>query len=321
MSTSPVRAPVERDGTGIVAVAAAAWGLDGLFRKPLATELPAATVVVWEHLVGVLACMRLVPSALRAFARCSRLERLAVLAIGAGASALATALFTRSFALAASTGDFVTPLVLQKLQPLVAIILAAILLGERARPAYACYAAPALGGAWLLTFADPVHVHVAAAESAALALGAAALWAAGTVLGRYVSRSVAPRELTALRYLVGLPTALVIALLTGANLAPGWHNLLGLVLLGLIPGVLALLLYYVGLRRSPATRATLAELAFPATSAVVGVWVLGSHLDASQWIGFAVLVAAVAGLGVHERTSNHPVVAVSAPRRTAPAAV
>jgi drug/metabolite transporter (DMT)-like permease len=305
-----MRGPRMRDGMPLVAIAAAAWGLDGVLRKPLATQLDAATVVLWEHLIVVLAVSAAIPSAARAFLRCTRSEQIAIALIGIGASALATALFTEAFAAAATSGDFVSPLVLQKLQPLFAVTLAVVLLGERVRPAFAAYAAPALIGAWLLAFPRPFDVTVAQVKVAVLATVAAALWAAGTVLGRRVSIAVSPGELTVLRYCWGLPAAFVITLQQHASMQPGAGNLLGLLLLALIPGLAALRLYYVGLRSTAASRATFAELAFPATAALIGVLFLGTRLSPSQWIGLLVVVAAVSALSARERRP-HPLVAVA----------
>ena len=302
---------VARDRTWLVAAAAAMWGLDGLLRQPLAATLNPATVVFWEHLIAVTVLLPVLPRAARAYLRCTVRDRVAIALIGIGASALGTALFTEAFALSGRTGDYVTPLVLQKLQPLLAIALAVRLLGERLRPGFAAYAIPALAGAWLLTFADPFHVALSEAKAALFALGAAALWASGTVLGRMVSASVSPRDLTTLRYAWGLPASWAITWIVGAPLGPGWHNLPGLALLALIPGLLALTLYYRGLQCTAAARATLAELAFPATAAVVGVVFLHAHLSATQWVGFAVIVVAVTALGWRERSPRPTVVAYS----------
>lgn len=294
-----------------MACAAALWGTDGLLRKPLADALPAASVVFWEHLIIVLLLVPFLPSALRAFARATPREQVALVAIGVGASAVATALFTAAFRL----GGPVTPLVLQKLQPVFAVLAAYVLLRERLRPGYFAFAVPALAGAWLLAFRDPLSVQVAAANAALLALGAAALWAGGTVLGRMVAVSLAPREVTVLRFVFGLPAALVVLWLTDlwltdAPLAVGWDNALGLVLLAVIPGLLALSLYYIGLRATPASRATLAELAFPATATLVGVGLLGYRYTWTQWLGFAIVVTSVTALGWHERVrgSTRPMV-------------
>lgn len=301
MSTSTAPPASRPDRTWLVAVAASLWGLDGLLRQPLAERINPATVVLWEHLIVVVVLTPVLAGALRAFVRCAWRDRLAIMAIGVGASAVGAALFTQAFKVSAVTGDFVTPLVLQKLQPLFAIALAVWLLKERLRPRFALYAVPALVGAWLLTFSNPFQVRVAAAEAALLALGAAVLWASGTVLGRMVSSVVGARDLTVLRFAWGLPAALVVALVVRAPLAPGWGNVPALVLLALIPGLIALGLYYIGLRTTAASRATLAEMAFPATAAFVGVVLLDAHLSWSQWVGFAIVVAAITLLGLRER--------------------
>jgi DME family drug/metabolite transporter len=292
------------DRTWLVAISAALWGTDALLRKPLADALPAATIVWWEHAISLLVLLPWLPGALRAFRRLGTRERIAVVVVGVGASAVATALFTQAFAL----GDPVTPLVLQKFQPVFAMLAAYLLLGERLRSGYLWFALPALAGAWLLTFPDPFQISVTAARSALLALAAAALWAGGTVLGRLVSTKLTPNEVTVLRYFFGFLGASVVVAVTSSSLAVHWGDIVGLVLLALVPGLLALRMYYVGLRSTPAARATLAELAFPATAAVIGVTALGATLSASQWVGFAVVVLAITGLGWHERRTTTPVV-------------
>ncbi len=296
------------DRTWLVALAAAAWGLDGLLREPLSTALAAGTVVLWEHLIVLIVVAVFVPSAIRAYRRCDVRTKVAVATIGAGASALATALFTRAFALAARNGDYITPLVLQKLQPLIAVGLAVTLLRERLRARFLLHALPALAGAWLLAFPRPLHVAISTAVVALLAVGAAALWAAGTVLGRMVSSTIGWRDLTVLRYCWGLPAALTVVWTTGAPLIPAVTDLPALTALALIPGLIALSLYYIGLRTTAAARATFAELAFPATAALVGGVFLNTHLANTQWLGLAIVITAITALSWHERLSQPEVI-------------
>jgi drug/metabolite transporter (DMT)-like permease len=293
----------------LVAVAAALWGTDGLLRQPLAQAVPAAAVVFWEHLIVVVVLLPFLPSAFRAFRAASPRDRVALVVIGAGASAIATALFTAAFRF----GDPVTPLVLQKLQPLVAVLAAAVLLGERFRSAYWVFAVPALAGAWLMAFPNPLDVAARQLTAALLAVGAAVLWAIGTVLGRMVSARVASRDVTVLRFAIGLPTAAIVLGLQGAPVAVSGGQLGPLILLALIPGLLALTLYYIGLKATAAGRATLAEMAFPVTATLIGVGFLGTSLTVTQWIGLAVIVVAVTALGLRER-SEQPVVEVPAVR-------
>ncbi|WP_228386358.1 DMT family transporter [Ornithinicoccus halotolerans] len=293
-----------RDLTWLVALAATLWGTSALMRDPLAAHLDAATIVLYEHLALVLLTLPWLVPALRAWRGAPAPVRTAAVVIGAGSSALATTLFTAAFAL----GDPVTPQVLQKLQPLLALALAAAVLRERLRPRYALFAVPALVGAWFLSFPRPFDVGVADLQAALLALGAAALWAAGTVLGRYVDTALGPRSTLVLRFAFGAPAALAIVALSGAGLALPLRLIPLVLLLALIPGAAALALYYVGLRRTAASRATLAELMFPVTAAVVGVAFLGAEFTPLRWGGLVVVVASVTALALHEHRADRPAV-------------
>lgn len=289
------------DRTWLVALAAATWGSDALLRRPiLDAGISAETLVFAEHALAFVVLLPLLATALRALARCSWRARLAALGIGAGASAGATVLFTRALA----GGDYVTPVVLQQTQPVMAVVLAMVLLGERPRRLFLLFVVPALAGVWLLTFRDPFAVSLRSATPALLALAAAALWGAGTVLGRIVGAEIGPREVTTLRYAIGLPSAAIIVFATHARFYVPLHTLGWVAGLAWIPGLLALEIYYAGLRCTAASRATLAELAYPVTGAVLGAVFLGSHLAGGQWAGAAVVVASVTALGLYEHRAT-----------------
>ncbi len=298
------RSPRRKDRLWLVIVAAALWGTDGLLRVPLVTQLEPSTIVFAEHAIICVVILPWLAGALRAFAAAPRRVQLAILAIGIGASAVATTLFTAAFSL----GDPVTPLVLQKLQPVIAIALAALVLGERVTVRFPLFIVPTLAGAWLLTFPDPFGVSLNQAQAGLLAVGAAALWAGGTVLGRYAATAMATQHVTMLRLFFGLITSCVIVLIMDAPLLPAAGDIPGLILLALIPGLLALLLYYRGLAGTAASRATLGELAFPLTAAFIGVVFLDGSLDGSQWFGFALLLASVTLLAMHERRARTPAI-------------
>lgn len=278
-------------GFGLVAVAAALWGTDGLFRQGLALDLPATTVVAAEHAVLVVLTLPLLARGLRrARASFDASDVAALLVVGAGASVVATVLFTAAFAY----GNPNTPLLLQQLQPVFAVVAARLVLGERLLARYPLFFLAAVAGAWLVTFEEPLRVEVAAATPAVLAAGAALLWAMGTVLGRRLTAKVPFAELAALRFGAGLPVALAILPLSGGagaavGLAGG--NLVAVFLLALVPGLLGLVLYYRGLGGTAASSATLAELAFPLSSVLVNYLAFGEVLDGSQWIGLGLLAA------------------------------
>lgn len=296
------------DRTWLVALAASLWGFSSVLREPLSRVMEPLAIVTAEHVVLVLFVSPWLFPALRSFLASSTRTRVSVLVIGAGSSALATTLFTAAFRL----GDPVTPQVLQKLQPLIALLLAAAILGERFTPRFLFFALPALAGAWLLSFPEPFSVKVQALTAAGLAAGAAALWAAGTVLGRLVSAELPFAHVTTLRFFFGLLALVLFASVSRTPVRIPEELIPRLVALAAIPGLLALAMYYFALRRTPASRATLAELAFPLTAAFVGVTLLNGSLDASQWAGFFTVLTSVVLLALHEPTSRRPAVAVPA---------
>lgn len=300
-------------GPLLVTLAAVLWGMDALLRGQLSRELSAVTIVLLEHVVLVAVTGWLLPGAVRRMLRAGPRVTAAAAAMGIGASALATLLFTEAFTVSARTGDFVTPLLLQKVQPLVVILAAWLLLDERPRRAYVPFLFLGLVGVWLIAFARPASVTPASAQAAGLAVGAAILWAGGTVLGRYLALVLSARDITALRFGFGLIGALAAAAITRTS---PWSpvdagQVSRLALLALIPGLAALMLYYTGLRRTPAVVATLCELAFPLTAALVGVTLLDSPaLTGSQVTG--VVIVAVVVIGLAARRSTNAVVALSA---------
>lgn len=296
----------------IVALAATLWGTDALFRRGLALELPSVEVVFWEHaLLAVLALWLVLPAARRLRAL-DRRDWLAICVIGGGSSVIATVLFTEAF----KHGDPTTPLLLQKLQPVFAASAAYFLLGERVRPRYFIYLAAALVGSYLVAFADPAQVTLERLLPAALGAGAALLWALGTVLGKRTAAKVAPTQLAGLRFLFGLPVAAVLLLTLGDGVQARPDDAPALVLLALVPGLIALLLYYRGLRRTTASVATVAELAFPLTALIVNAIAFGTILSATQLVGAAVLATVVVGLGFADRRGARAV-GVQPPRRLA----
>jgi drug/metabolite transporter (DMT)-like permease len=281
---------LRRLGVGFVLVAAGAalWGTDGLFRTALALQMPAPVLVFWEHVVLVGVTFPFLFRFLRSRPTLDFKDLLALAFVGAGASAVATILFTQAF----TYGDPTTVLLLQKVQPVIAVLGAYLLLGERLLPRYGWYFGFAVGGAYLISFRDPLAVGVSRLAPALLALGAAMLWGLGTVLGRHLTRKIPTNELTALRFAIGLPAALVVILLrnqAAEALEISFSEFGAVVLLSLIPGLAALTVYYKGLSTTPASSATLAELAFPLTAILIGWSVFDTVPTATQWLGIVTL--------------------------------
>ncbi|MBI5037998.1 MAG: DMT family transporter [Candidatus Kerfeldbacteria bacterium] len=288
--------------TILIMFAAFLWSTDALLRLPLTEHLSSQVIVFYEHLFGVVLLLPVLLFSLRKYRNLSRRDWVAILFIGIGGSALATVLFTQSF-------NYVSPsvsILLQKVQPIIVIILAAAFLRERMGKFFWLWAGLAMVGAYVISFPRLVpDWSLSDSRGIYLALGAAGLWAASTVAGRMIATRLSFPALTAIRLL----TALVfLILLMNFNHSFGDIGSLqktdvwSLILITLFPGTGALLLYYWGLRHIRASVATIAELFFP-FSAVVLNWIyLDERLSLAQIAGGVVLVISIFMV---QRSSRH----------------
>ncbi|UQZ32468.1 EamA family transporter [Paenibacillus sp. PK3_47] len=297
-SSSSVRTSPLRSGFWLVVLGAALWGVDPLFRIILLKSLTSSQIVLLEHVVLFLAAAPVLWRN-RADLKGIRMRHAAaLLVVSWGGSAVATILFTKALA----TGDLNAVLLLQKLQPIFAIGLAAILLKERLPKNFGVLIAVALAGTYLLTFGWTVpfgHVNNFISIGSVMALGAAALWGGSTVMGRYLLGSMKYETVTSLRFILALPLLFVVTAMEGApwQLGGGWGETtavaVNLLLQALLPGLLSMLLYYKGLNTTKASFATLAELSFPMTGIIINWIVYQQLVTLPQLAGFALIWTAL----------------------------
>jgi drug/metabolite transporter (DMT)-like permease len=311
---------VDRFSVVLVAVAATLWASDAYFRNQLVSHLTPTQIVVAED---ALITLFLIPVLIRSRHELRHLGARGWIAVGiiaVGAQSLATILFTASFQQAATYQVFAETFVLQQTQPLIAIVLAWLVLGERRRPWFWPAAAVALVGVYLVVFAQDPMAPVSALqkgrlEVGLLALGAAVLWASGTVFGRYALGSISFWSITSLRFTVALPFLVVIALLVNGFGAFSHYRFSdfvpNLLAIALVPGLLALLLYYRALSRTPASLATIAEMAFPVAATFIASapppWGFNQPIYGVQIFGTALLIGVILLLNLtKERAAQVP---------------
>jgi drug/metabolite transporter (DMT)-like permease len=285
-------------GVLLIAVAAAMWGTDPIIRKTMNPTTSATTIVFGEHVILVLCTLPFLLAALPAAVRAGRSYFAAAVVVGAGSSALATILFTDALIRAT---DPITPVVIQKVQPLIAVGCAALLLGERPRTGFIWFFLPALLGFWLVNQPHPLNPSAKGAIVIVEATAAAALWALGTVLGRYMSRRLEFQHILSLRFFFGLLASAVALWVMNAPAYSNGHDTVLILYLALVTGLLALSLYYYGLHKTPAVLASLAELTYPAVFVVAGVYAYDAQLRWSQWLGIALILGAVTLLPVQRQ--------------------
>lgn len=279
----------------LVAIAAAMFGTEGLLRRPLLDSMSVTSIVLAEHILLCIFAIPILFAHRRTLAGLSVRCWLILLVIGWGASGGAALLFTQAL----NSGNPTTVSLLQNAQPLLVVLLALVLLKERLPSAYwPCLVASVVGVYFLsfATFRPVTGLALGEIQATGYAIGAAALWAAGTVLARFVLREVDYVVLTASRITLALPFIFVVAILDGsiqqtmAGIGSSPVRLLGA---ALIPGLLGMLLFYRGLSGTKASYAVLAEFTYPA-AAIVGNWmILGTTIAPIQALGCMILLSAI----------------------------
>jgi drug/metabolite transporter (DMT)-like permease len=282
----------------LVVLAASLWAVDGIVLRPSLYSLPVPIVVLIEStIVAVL----LTPFFIKKFSSLKKLRKKDWLAF-LGVALLGGAIGTMSITKALFYVNFVNlsvVILLQKLQPVFAILLATIFLKEKLPKEFFLWAGLAILGAYVMTFglSSPNFSTGDKTTIAALfALVAAFSFSSSTVLSKRALKNVDYEMGTYLRFLFSSIIMLIIAASTGdiSSLSQiTTKQIIIFLIIAFTTGGAAIFLYYYGLKRISASVASICELAFPLTAVVLEYFVHGNILSSIQWIGAAVLLLSI----------------------------
>lgn len=289
-------------GILMIMLATSLWALDTLIRYPLlAKGYSTLDIVLLEH--GLLLLVVL-PILWRAFARFRTLtgrQWLQFVVIGGLGSAIGSLAFTHAFSVLNPS----LVILLQKLQPVVAAILAYWLLKERLSGGYFIALGLSIAGSLLMVapsiaamFSEGSFAYTSENIAVLLAFAAALLavvsWGASTVFGKQLSNSgLNSQELMAGRFSVGFAVLLVISLFASSSSTAPLASpsfVVPVALMVLLSGLAGMYLYYQGLARTQSSVAALAEMFFPVAAVLLNWAVLGANLSAFELLGGAILV-------------------------------
>ncbi len=285
-------------GAGAVALAAVLWSLDGTFLRPQLFSLPPTFVVFLEHLFGAVLLAPFLYFFRNQIKTIGKKQWAAIFWVSLFGGALGTTFFTKALFLTGFT-DISVVILLQKLQPVFAITLAAIFLKERFNKQFYIYAALAIVAGYFVTFpnwGEPLaNLTSTTAAIAGFALLAAFAWGSATTFGKYSVQNIHNGLLAALRFAITSIIMLVPAMYyySGSLAIVSDKQINLFVLIALTSGSGAIFLYYWGLKKIPASIATLAELAWPVSAIVLDYFVNGNVLSMTQILGSTILVATV----------------------------
>lgn len=284
-------------GSAALILAALLFSVDGLLRRHL-FMLPPSVIVFYEHLFGALILAPFALNAFKAFKKLTRKQWYAIIGVSFLSGAVGTILYTAALG-RVNFIDFSVVVLLQQLNPVFAITAAALLLREPLTNRFLGLAAISLIAAYFVTFPD-LKVNLSTGSgtviAALYAVGAAAAWGTSTAFSKYALKGTSTLHITAARFAITPIFAMVFVLLSGSTASLGsitMSQFKYLVAITFSTGMVALLIYYFGLKRVLASRAALLELAWPLSAVIVGYIWLDQGFTFTQGIGAIVLTGAI----------------------------
>ena len=295
----------ERIAPLFVIIAASLWGFDGIVLRPSLFSLPVPLVVFIESSVVALL---LSPFFIKHFPSLKNLYfkdwlaffLVALLGGAIGTMAITKALFYVNFI------NLSVVILLQKLQPVFAIVLASVFLKEKLNSKFFLWASLAIVGAYFMTFGTKLPDFSTGDKTtiaAAFSLLAALSFGASTVLSKRALRNVSFEMGTYLRFLFSMGIMLIIVFYTGdinKISAVSMNQVIVFLIIALTTGGAAIFLYYYGLKRISASIATICELAFPLTAVILEYFIHDNIMDLVQWMGAGVLLLSILKVSLNQ---------------------
>ncbi len=281
-----------------IIIAATLWAVDGVILRPALYTLPVPLVVFIEH---GLAFLVMLPFFIKEIKEVKKLRLgdwgaffwVAVFGGALGTMFITKALFYVNFV------NLSIVVLIQKLQPVFALLLAALVLKEKLPKKFFFWGLIAIIATYFVTFAEFLPNFSTGDKTlvaALFSLGAAFAWGSSTVFSKRALKEVSFRMGTYLRF--GLTTLIMFLIAGAAGNFSAFNQItqkqfLTFLIIIFSSGGVAMLLYYYGLKRVTASVSTICELAFPLSAILFEFILRGRVLTWSQWLGVLVLFVAI----------------------------
>jgi drug/metabolite transporter (DMT)-like permease len=290
----------------MIALAAALWGLDGVVLTPRLSNIHVVLVVFLLHALPFLVMNTFL---FKRYQELKKIDKRAFYSLlfvsifgGAiGTIAIVYALFIVNFQ------ELSVVVLLQKFQPVFAILMAGIVLGEKLHKRFLLWAGVAIIAGYFLTFGWGVpnlHTDSNTLKAALLSLLASFSFGSSTVFSKRLLEKTDYLSATFFRYgltaLLLLPVVLVLGKFSEIqNITQLNWMIFGII--ALTSGSVAIIIYYYGLKHVKASHATLLELFFPISAILLDYFVNANYLSPIQWVSASIMIFAIIKAGLKSK--------------------
>lgn len=298
--TSPGRAPMARSAVAALVAAAACWGTGTVVSKQVVDDIAPLTLLPVQ-LVASCAFLLVIALARREpFAWTPPVRRLAALGVLNPGIAYALGLIGLTTITASMS------VLMWALEPVVIMLLAALMLREHIPPALAAAVAVAIAGVLLVVYQPGATGDSVGITLTLVSIGFCALYSVLTrrlLLDDSSLNVVLAQQAAALVFAVALAAAVEVAGGPGWDLGGhGAGDWLSAAASGILYYGAGFWFFVTGLRRVPASVAGSFLPLIPVFGLAAG-YVAGERLEPRQWAGAVVIVAATAAIAVRQRTA------------------
>lgn len=285
-------------GPLFIIIAATLWGVDGIVLRPSLYSLPVPLVVFIEHALAFLVMLPFFIKERNELKNLKKADWIAFFLVALFGGALGTMFIVKALFYVNFVNLSIVVLI-QKLQPVFALVLAAIILKEKLPKKFFFWAVIAIIATYFVTFENFLPNFTTGDKTAIAALfslGAAFAFGSSTVFSKRALQKVSFRLGTYLRFGLTMVLMFFFALAFGSFKAIGqitFNQLLVFILIVFSSGGVAMFLYYFGLKRVTASVSTICELAFPLSAILLEFLLRGHGLTWSQWLATLILFVAI----------------------------
>lgn len=285
-------------GTIAISISAIMWGFDGVVLTPRLNNLDVIWVVFVLHAIPFLLMNIFLFKQYRNLTTFLKQDYILFFLVALFGGAIGTIAIVKALFLV-NFHQLSVVVLLQKLQPIFAITLAAILLKERIKKHFAIWASLAIVSSYFLTFGltlPSVSMDDNTINAALFALLAAFSFGSSTVFSKKILHNYNFVTATFFRYGFTSLLLLIFVLVTGKTSQfelTTEINWIYFIIIGLTTGSGAIFIYYYGLRRVKAIVATISELLFPISAILFDYIFNGSVLSPVQLLSAVIMVLAI----------------------------
>jgi len=296
-------------GASAISIAAILWGLDGVYLTPNLYNLDIAFVVYILHLVPFLFMNIFLYKQYKNLKKFNSKDYLILILIALLGGAIGTlsivkALFLLNF------NNLSIVILLQKLQPIFAIFLAAIFLKETITKKTIFWSIIAIISSYFITFGFSLpdfQLEKTYLLAILYALIAALSFGSATVLGKGILKKY--NFTTATFYRFGITTILMLIYVLFIGKLDQWKqitniNWIYILIISFTTGGAAIFLYYFGLKKIKASVATICELFFPLSAIVFDYTLNGHTFSTIQIVAIIVMLFSIFKISFSQKSKS-----------------